>query len=303
MDGGIMEKIALTAQVREKVGKGVARGLRRDQRVPAVLYSHGKSTPISMGNKDVTKVLNTEGGEHALINLKLEGTKEKAEKLALIKDYQIDPISGKLIHLDLMEVAMNEKVKIDVAVQIVGAAVGVKEGGIFQYGLRQLEIECLPSQIPGSIEIDISNLKVNESIHVRDIKAPEGVRILADPDATVATIQPPISDAKLEAMLTANPSWSRSPRKRAKLLRPRLLLRLLLKPKARKRPPKKPLPRRKRRPKNNVRYGLRALNNKHQMTNKFQRDNIQIPNSLGFRIGEFGAYLKFEVCILELAPA
>lgn len=201
-----MEKIALTAQVREKVGKGVARGLRRDQKVPAVLYSHGNSTPISMGNKDVTKVLNTEGGEHALINLKLEGAKEKAEKLALIKDYQIDPISGRLIHVDLMEVAMNEKVKIDVAVHIVGAAVGVKEGGIFQYGLRQLEIECLPSQIPGSIDIDISNLKVNESIHVRDIKAPEGVKILADPDATVATIQPPISDAKLEAMLTATPT-------------------------------------------------------------------------------------------------
>ena len=90
-----MEKIALTAQVREKAGKGVARGLRRNQMVPAVLYSHGKSMPISMGNKDVTKILNTEGGEHALINLKLEGGKTAArDKLALIKDYQIDPRNG-----------------------------------------------------------------------------------------------------------------------------------------------------------------------------------------------------------------
>src|SRR5512143_656148 len=98
-----MEKIALSAQVREKVGKGVARGLRRNQMVPAVLYSHGKSTPIAMGNKDVTKILNTEGGEHALISLKLEGGKDGVDKIALIKDYQIDPTSGRLIHVDLME--------------------------------------------------------------------------------------------------------------------------------------------------------------------------------------------------------
>jgi len=201
-----MEKIALTAQVREKVGKGVARGLRRNQMVPAVLYSHGKSTPISMANKDVTKVLNTEGGEHALINLKLEGGAGAGEKLALIKDYSVDPISGKLIHLDLMEVAMNEKVKIQIAVHIVGSSIGVKEGGIFQYGQRNLDIECLPNQIPDFIQVDITNLKVNESLHVRDVKAPEGVRILTDGDATVATIQPPISDAKLEAMLTATPA-------------------------------------------------------------------------------------------------
>ncbi len=105
--------------------------------VPAVLYSHGKSMPIAMGNKEVTKILNTEGGEHALINLTLEGTKEAAERMALIKDYQVDPITGTLMHVDLMEVAMNEKVKIQVAVHLSGTSIGVKEGGIFQYGLRE----------------------------------------------------------------------------------------------------------------------------------------------------------------------
>jgi large subunit ribosomal protein L25 len=198
-----MEKIALTAQVREKAGKGVARGLRRNKMVPAVLYSHGKSTPISMGDKDVTKVLNTEGGEHALINLKLEGAKDAADRLALIKDYQTDPRSGKLMHVDLMEVAMNEKVKVQVAVHVTGNAIGVKEGGIFQYGLRHLEVECLPGQIPDAIQVDITELKINESLHVRDINAGEGVKILTDPVATVATIQPPVSQAKLDEMLTA----------------------------------------------------------------------------------------------------
>lgn len=201
-----MEKISLTAQIREKAGKGVARGLRRNNMVPAVLYSHGKSMPLAMGNKEVTKILNTEGGEHALINLKLDGAKDNAERMALIKDYQVDPIKGGLIHVDLMEVAMNEKVRIPVAVHIVGNAIGVKEGGIFQYGLRTLEIECLPNQIPDSIVVDIAALKVNESVHVRDIKTAEGVRILTDADATVATIQPPISAEKLEAMLTATPT-------------------------------------------------------------------------------------------------
>jgi large subunit ribosomal protein L25 len=201
-----MERVALTAQVREKAGKGVARGLRREKRVPAVLYSHGKSTPISMVSKDVTKILNVEGGEHALINLKLEGAADAGERMALIKDYQVNPLNGALVHLDLMEVAMNEKVKIPVSVHITGSAIGVKEGGIFQYGLRTLDVECLPSQIPDSIEVNITDLKVNESLHVRDIKAPEGVRILTDGDATVATIQPPISAEKLEAMLSAAPA-------------------------------------------------------------------------------------------------
>ena len=171
-----MEKIALTAQVREKAGKGVARGLRRNQMVPAVLYSHGKSMPISMGNRDVTKILNSEGGEHALINLKVEGGKGGVEKLALIKDYQIDPRNGELIHVDLMEIAMNEKVKISVAVHLAGSSIGVKEGGILQHSLRELEIECLPTQIPEHLEINVSALKINESLHVRDIKVAEGVR-------------------------------------------------------------------------------------------------------------------------------
>ena len=201
-----MERVALTAQVREKAGKGVARGLRRDKRVPAVLYSHGKSMPISMVSKDVTKILNTEGGEHALISLTLEGAKDAAAHMALIKDYQVDPLNGALIHLDLMEVAMNEKVKIPVAVHITGNSIGVKEGGIFQYGLRTLDIECLPTSIPDSIEVNITDLKINESLHVRDITAPEGVRILTDGDATLATIQPPISAEKLEAMLSAAPA-------------------------------------------------------------------------------------------------
>jgi large subunit ribosomal protein L25 len=204
--GGEMEKFALTAQVREKAGKGVARGLRRSNMVPAVLYSHGQSMPIAMANKDVTKVLNTAGGEHALINLKLEGAKKAGDRMALIKDYQVDPVSGALLHVDLMEVAMNEKVKIQVAVHISGAAIGVKEGGILQYGQRQVDIECFPTQIPDALDIDISALKVNESVHVRDIKAPEGVKILTDADSTIASIQPPISDAKLEAMLATAPA-------------------------------------------------------------------------------------------------
>ncbi len=205
-----MERVALTAQMRDSAGKGVARSLRREKRLPAVLYSHGKSTAISMVGKDVAKILNTEGGEHALINLTLEGAQGGGERMALIKDYQVDPITGNLIHLDLMEVAMTEKVKVSVAVHLVGASVGIKEGGILQYGFRELEVECLPAQIPDFIEASIADLKVNESLHVRDIKAPEGVRILTEAEATLATIQPPISAEKLESMLAAAPATAES---------------------------------------------------------------------------------------------
>lgn len=201
-----MERVALTAQVREKAGKGVARGLRRNGQVPAVLYGHGRSLPIAMGDRELRKILNTEGGEHALINLTLEGAKEAKVRMALIKDYQVDPISGGLVHIDLQEVAMDEKVRVPVALHLTGTAAGIKEGGILQHGLRELEVECLPNQIPDQFTLDVTSLKVNESLHVRDIKAPEGVKILADPETTVATIQPPMSAEKLESMLTATPA-------------------------------------------------------------------------------------------------
>lgn len=201
-----MERVALKAEVREKAGKGVARSLRRSKRIPAVLYGHGNNLPISIVSKDVTKILNTEGGEHAVINLTLEGGKGAGEKLALIKDYQVDPISGSLMHLDLMEVAMDEMVRVEVAIHLTGMCIGVKEGGILQNPLRSVDVECLPNLIPDFLEVDITNLKVNESFHVRDLKAAEGVRILTENDATIVTIQPPISAEKLESMLTATPT-------------------------------------------------------------------------------------------------
>lgn len=201
-----MEKISLTAQVREKAGKGVARELRRNSQIPAVLYGHGASLPIALGSKEVTRILKTEGGRHALINLTLEGAKEKKERMAMIKDYQADPIRGGLLHLDLQEVAMDEKVRVPVALHITGTSIGVKEGGILQHSLREVEVECLPGQIPDSIMVDISQVKVNESLHVSDIQAPAGVKILTDAEAAIVTIQPPISDAKLEAMLSAAPA-------------------------------------------------------------------------------------------------
>ena len=123
--------------------------------VPAVLYSHGKSMPIAMGNKEVTKILNTEGGEHALINLKLEGAKDKADRMALIKDYQVDPINGALIHLDLMEVAMNEKVRIPVGRAHHGQRHRREGRRHLPVRPAQLEIECLPNQIPDAIEVNI----------------------------------------------------------------------------------------------------------------------------------------------------
>jgi large subunit ribosomal protein L25 len=154
-----------------------------------------------MGNKEISTILNAEGGKHALLNLTLQGTKEAADRMALIKDYEIDPITGKLMHIDLMEVAMDEKVKVQVAIHLTGNCIGVKEGGILQYGLHQVDVECLPQQIPSHLDVNIAAVKVNESLHVRDIQAPEGVKILNDADATIVTIQPPVSDAKLESML------------------------------------------------------------------------------------------------------
>ncbi len=212
-----MQRIGLSADIREKSGKGAARSIRRDGMIPAVLYGQGSAKTISLNPADVLKILHSESGENTLINLKLKGKDKEAEKVAILRDFQRDPVTGKLLHADLFEISMNKAIKVKVHVEITGdQPAGVKEGGLLQHNMREVMVECLPSLIPDNIKIDASALKIGDVIHVRDINVAEGVTILDDSAMAVVSVAAPMSETKLEQMLTATPAEIKEPEVAAK---------------------------------------------------------------------------------------
>lgn len=185
-----MERITISAEKRIEVGKGPARSLRRKDMIPAVLYRGGDSQPIKFSKKELLKFINLTAGQQVMVNLQFE---DGTNKLALMKDYQVDPVKGDLLHADFFEVSLTEKVKVSVHVSIVGEPIGVKrDGGILQYLLREIEVECLPDRIPSNIKLDISNLEIGQSLHVGNIKLEEGIKVLTDPDEVIVNVVAPV---------------------------------------------------------------------------------------------------------------
>lgn len=186
-----MERISVNAYRREATGKGPARSLRRKGELPAVIYRAGNSEPIRIPKAEFIKILKQTKGENVLINLQFP----EGNRLAIIKDYQLDPVTGDLLHTDFQEVLLTEAVRVTVKVLTKGIPKGVKDqGGILQHILRELEIEALPDRIPGHIEVDVSNLSVGQSIHVSDLKLEEGIKILTDPEEVIATVTAPVEE-------------------------------------------------------------------------------------------------------------
>ncbi|MGH7207544.1 MAG: 50S ribosomal protein L25 [Nitrospiraceae bacterium] len=195
----------MAAEVREQVGKGAARQLRRNGKIPAVLYGQGECLLLILDPETVTKVLHSRGGSTALISLSIAGAASKAARTALFRDYQVDPVTGEILHVDLFEVSMNKAIQIKVPVSLVGGMpAGVKEGGVLHHNLRELHVECLPAAIPDSIEVDASSLQIGQGIHVRELTPKEGVKFLDESDQMVVSVAAPMSEAKLEALLTSS---------------------------------------------------------------------------------------------------
>jgi len=192
-----MDRPFLIAELREKTGKGVARKLRAKGFVPAIFYGpRTQSIPISVEVKALRKTLQTEAGENVLIELDIKRNGESDKKVVMLKDVQIDALSGDILHADFYEIAMDETLKVEVPLNLLGKPEGTKLGGILEQIRRSIEIECLPGDIPKRIDIDVSGLKIGDSIHVRDLKI-EKVKILSDPNLTIATVVPPTVEEKV----------------------------------------------------------------------------------------------------------
>lgn len=187
-----MERITLNAEKRDRAGKGIARSLRRQGVVPAVLYRGGSSMPIKINGKELTGFVRATAGEQVMVNLQFP---DGENRLALMKDYQVDPVIGELLHSDFFEVSLSEEIKVTVHLTTKGEPVGVKrDGGILQHGVREIEIQCLPDRIPGHIAVDVKDLEVGKSIHVSDIVLGEGIKVLTASDEVIATVVMPAAE-------------------------------------------------------------------------------------------------------------
>jgi large subunit ribosomal protein L25 len=188
-----MERVSIAAEKREAHGKGVARSLRRDGMVPAVLYREGRAQSIKLSRKELAKLINSAAGDQVMVDLQFT---DGEKKLALLKDVQVDPIRGELLHTDFFEVSLTEKVRVSLHVTTVGEPIGVKrDAGILQHTLREVEVECLPDKIPGKVEIDITDLEVGQSVHVSDLQFGEGIKVLTDPGDVIVTVTAPAVEA------------------------------------------------------------------------------------------------------------
>lgn len=187
-----MEKILVKADKRPEIGKGSARSLRRQGVLPAVVYGVNDSTPIKIESRQMTRLITSGVGEHSLITIELnEDGKKASEHPVLIKDYQMDPVSDELLHVDFIEVSLEKNVNVTIPLVIVKNPAGVKMGGILEHQLREIEVECLPTQIPDRFEIDAGHIEIGNSLHVSDLTPPEGARIVNDGSEVVLTVSAP----------------------------------------------------------------------------------------------------------------
>jgi large subunit ribosomal protein L25 len=186
-----METIELTVEPREKSSKGAVRSLRRAGRVPAVLYGAKRSALlVTVDRKEFETKVGSIEGTH-LIRLR-SAADDLGGRLVLVKEVQRDPVERTLLHTDLYEVDVNTKLKLNVPLHFVGRAAGVDAGGILQPIKREVQVQCLPTEIPEFIEIDVSALGIHDAVHLSDLRAPAGVELVIDSDEAVVTVLPPV---------------------------------------------------------------------------------------------------------------
>src|SRR5947209_2501937 len=197
-----MAEVTLEVARREQSGKGVASKLRRDGKIPAVVYGgHREAVPIVVDRKAVSELIQkSQHGVRSIFLLKMSGTDQ--QRHAMIKDIQLDPITRRMTHIDFVRVVMDEVVRVTIPVHVTGTAIGVKEGGLLDFQVRDLHVECLPGQIPDSIDVDATNVGIHQYIRVADLTLPEGVKVLDDPERVVVGV----SVARAEVSETVAPA-------------------------------------------------------------------------------------------------
>ncbi len=184
------ERIRLEVQERERRGSRASRRLRKEGLIPGVLYGRGNTPhPISVEERELRRVLTGGHGLHAILDVVLEG--QETSHSSILKDYQVDPIRGKIDHFDLQEVRLDQPIQTAVVVELVGEGPGVKEGGVLSQVVREVHLEALPLEVPDRLELDVSGMELGDSLRLSDLPLREGVTFLDDPETVLATVTVP----------------------------------------------------------------------------------------------------------------
>jgi large subunit ribosomal protein L25 len=184
------ERVKLTVQVRDSRGSAESRRLRANGLVPGVLYGNGGNAhPFCIEERELRKALTGDHGLHAILDVVLEG-QQKAHH-AVLKEYQLDPTRARLLHIDLQEVRLDQAIQTQVVVELVGESEGVKEGGVLSQIQREVHVEALPMEVPDRLELDVSRMVIGDTLRASDLRVPEGVKLLDDPETVLATVTPP----------------------------------------------------------------------------------------------------------------
>ncbi len=188
-----MEQVKLAGKVRTETGKAEIKRQRLKGITPAIVYRKGeKSMPLFLDSKAMDKALHTSAGENVIINLKVEGDEKKKDRTCIIKEIQHNPMTGNVIHVDFNEISLTETIKVSVPLATKGDPIGVKQdGGVLEHLLWEIQVECLPTEIPKKLDVDVANLKVGDALFVKDIIAPNGVKILNDPEVRIIAVEKP----------------------------------------------------------------------------------------------------------------
>jgi len=194
-----MAQLTVQAEERQKTGKGANRRLRMQGKLPAVVYGQGLETlAVSVNAQDVDLILHSEAGHNTIFQLQVSGKLTDV----LIKDYQLDPVKGSLLHADFQAVALDQKMTFAVPVQVEGTAQGVIAGGVLDQVLREIEVECLPTEVPDHIPLDVTELEIGDSVRVEALQldSPK-ISLLSAPDLVILSIVPPQVEEEVEEIV------------------------------------------------------------------------------------------------------
>src|SRR5258706_2318574 len=199
------QQAKLTAQRRTQVGRNAIKKIKADGMVPGVIYgSTQEPVNLQINGRELLNVLSRASGENFLVELEILDGSENQNALAMIQEIQHNPLQREIVHVDFHAVSANETVSAEVPIETVGEAVGVKvHGGLLEHILRYLEVECLPGDLPQVIEVDVTNLDVGQSLHVRELKLPSGVEAVTDAEQTVvAVVEARVEEEVVEPLVT-----------------------------------------------------------------------------------------------------
>lgn len=193
-----MAEVSLKAIKREGSGKGVARRARAAGRVPAIVYGKGMDpVAIEVDRREFVTALLTDAGLNVLLNIEIDGSKTTA----ITRELQRDPVRGTLLHADFVKIDLTQEIEVEVPVHLVGESPGAKEGGVLEHPLFTIHVRCLPTNVPESIDADISGLNIGDALRVSELAPGRDFEILNDPDTVVASVAAPITEEQLEAMV------------------------------------------------------------------------------------------------------